>query len=144
MEEITMTTATTPETTAADQKPKNWSDKLGDVLATAYIVMHFVPIATSICWLIYFISGQNDDLMYILAPIMLVGMVSALLTHPIRIIGFALKRVGMGFWTPLVSVPFFPANLVASALCGGIMATLCLGLILFAPAVLPLYFFFEE
>ena len=139
-----MTTATTPEMTAADQKPKNWSDKPGDVLATAYIVMHFVPIATSICWLIYFISGQNDDLMYILAPIMLVGMVSALLTHPIRIIGFALKRVGMGFWTPLVSVPFFPANLVASALCGGIMATLCLGLILFAPAVLPLYFFFEE
>ena len=112
-----MTTATTPEMTAADQKPKNWSDKLGDVLATAYIVMHFVPIATSICWLIYFISGQNDDLMYILAPIMLVGM---------------------------VSVPFFPANLVASALCGGIMVTLCLGLILFAPAVLPLYFFFEE
>ena len=63
-----MTTATTPEMTAADQKPKNWSDKLGDVLATAYIAMHFVPIATSICWLIYFISGQNDDLMYILAP----------------------------------------------------------------------------
>ena len=141
-----MTNTTNAVTVEQANEPKQmtWQDKLEDGLATAYVVMHFVPLVTSIGWLIYLIGGMQDSWLNVLAPFVLLGMVSAVLTHPIRILWSAIQRIARGFWVPLTSVPFFPANLVASALGGGIMATVSLGLLLFAPAAVTLYYFFEE
>lgn len=141
MGEITMNT--TYAATVTENGKKDWTDSLANILATTYAALHFVPILTSIAWILYFATGQNYNLMYVLAPIIFIGLVSALITHPIRIIWFAVKRIAYALWRPLLYVPI-PLNLVASAVCGGLTATLCIGLIVFAPGALTLYYFLEE
>lgn len=134
----------TYETAAVVAEKKSWTDRLGDIWATTYVVLHFVPLLSTVAWIIYFIAGCNDDLLTYLAPVMALGSLCALLTHPIAILWSMIKRIAYAFWRPLVYVPVIPMNIAASALCGGIMATLCLGALLVVPGALTLYYFFSE
>lgn len=136
--------ATCEAATIPAEEKVSLRERLGNIAATAYVVMHFVPILTSVCWILYFCFGQNDTLLKYLAPVMLLGIVCTLVTHPIAIPWACLKRIGYAFWRPFVGIPLIPMNIAAAAVCGGLMMTLCLGAILFAPGALSLYYFFAK
>ncbi len=126
---------------------ENTSEKktrLSDIFSNVYIILHFVPILTTIAWIIYFIFGQNDAMMSVLGPIILIGSASAVITHPIKILLLVLKKVGGAFLAPVIGFPIFPFNLMVAALCGGIAVTIFLAMMIFAPAILPLYYFFTD
>ena len=118
-------------------------DRAAEFLSTTYIVLHFVPIIASICWIIYFACGQGDALAQVLSPILLVGYAGVVLTRPFKTIVWALKIVGRATFGTLCNV-MFPVNLVAAVFAFLFSLLFVMGVVFFVPAALTLYFLFVD
>ena len=59
-------------------------EKNSEIWAIVRCVCHFVPLITSIVWILYYAFDPSNFIVdYILAPIMIIGWIAALVARPI-------------------------------------------------------------
>lgn len=103
----------------------------------------FLPLITSLAWLIYAIPGLPIWITdFILVPMMIVGWVATLISCPLKLLKLLGKMVGKPFLAGL-RFPIVPANVVIALFLLSAGITAFIGLLIFAPALVTIINFFK-
>lgn len=120
-------------------------DKILDIWDTVQLCCYFIPIVTTIVWVLS--SNFNLPIFledYILFPIMFVGWIAVFLTGPIRLLKLLLE---VSFWSGKIGfalIPIFPICLISGLTCLIVCFCLLLYVFIYAPAAITLYCFFRD
>ena len=133
------TTINTNRTYAAPRKKFDFAELLDNIAITCV----FLPLVTTLAWIIYAIPGLPIWIAdFVLAPMMIVGWVATLISCPLKLLKLLGKMVGKPFLLGL-RFPIIPANFLIAMflLAGGL--TVFAGLLIFAPALVTIVNFFK-
>lgn len=129
------TTTYTPTTRATKEFSSVWV-----IIRTVWA---FLPLATTLAWLLYAIPNMPIFVIdYILFPMMIVGWVAGVTYRPGKVLKLAGKMVGKLFLLGL-KFPFFPADLLVAVIMGCIGASAFVALLAFAPAAVSTVCYFR-
>lgn len=124
---------------------KSTSTNLKNILSLIRTICHFLPLLTSLVWIIHStLNPSNFIADYLLLPIALIGWGSALIARPLKFFTTALKLV-IGGWTIGWAIcPFFPMCIL-TALIGALVGFFAILVILvYAPAVITILCFVKD
>ena len=113
-----------------------------------YVARYFLPILTTIGWILVFLFSESslpDFIGYIILGVMAIGFISALTVSPIKFIKFIFSSTIRGFHIVRGLIPFYGlADLIAAIF--GTMLGFAFGVIVVfgLPAVFTITKFFKE
>ena len=106
-------------------------------------VCAFLPLVTTLAWLLYGIPGMPIAVMdFGLVPMMFIGWIATLISCPLKVLKLIGKMVGKPFLAGLC-IPILPVNLFLACLFGGAGACALAALLIFAPGIVTLTHFFK-
>lgn len=136
----------TPKTPSA--KDRVMEDGKLTFLEFLYVARYFLPILTTIGWILVFLFSESslpDFIGYIILGVMAIGFISALTVSPIKFIKFIFSSTIRGFHIVRGLIPFYGlADLIAAIF--GTMLGFAFGVIVVfgLPAVFTITKFFNE
>lgn len=109
------------------------------------IVCHFLPLTSTIAWLLYWALEPSRMLFYsLIAPLLLLGWCAALIARPVQffkiVIGFTVAAGSFGWGI----CPFFPLCIVTAVMGLYLGLNLSVGAVVVAPAAITLYCFIKD
>ncbi len=120
------------------------SDSRPDILATLYVIAHFLPLLTSIALLINFLFAPSNFVAdYILLPIAAVGWLSAIIVRPLAIIKTVLSK-SWAVFKFFFGFPVFLVSTTTAVVCGVIAFSVLTMAAVFAPAAFTICFFLKD
>ncbi len=129
-------------------KDKVMEDGKLTFLEILYVARYFLPILTTIGWLLVFLlqnTGTPDFVGYIILTLMGIGLVSALTVSPIKLIKFIFKSAIKGFQILRGLIPFYGlADFFAATIGIGVGFLFGAFVVFCLPAVFTIAKFFNE
>ena len=122
---------------------KTFLQKLAEVWAIVYTACHFIPLISSLAWIIYYtMNPSNFVVNYILFPLMVIGWVAATIARFPAFLSLMGKCVGMG--TSIGFIFIFPFNLAFMLVGMAFGLALAGGIAIYAPAVVTIFCFVKD
>ena len=127
-------------------KDKVMEDGKLSILEFLYIARYFIPVLTTIGWILAFALNVNGGIMETICLILIgVGIVSALTVSPLKFIKFILNSTIKGFYIVRSFIPVYGVADLMAAIFGTVFGFIFGVVIVFGiPAVFTISKFFNE
>ena len=120
-------------------------DTFCTIFAKIRLACHFLPILTSVAWLIHTVFDPSNFVSdYILVPLLFIGWISALLARPLKFIKVAFCLVTGGLSIGWTICPLFPMCIATAGIGLALGATAALFIVAYAPAAITIYCFIKD
>ena len=120
-------------------------ERILETWAMIRMICHFVPVLTSLGWLIYSCTNPSDGVFaFLLAPMIVVGLLAAIIATPWQFIKAAFKLMLTGWKLGWTLCPFFPTCIGTALLGAALGAAGGVMLMVYIPAAITIYNFFKD
>lgn len=120
-------------------------ERIMDAWMLIRVGCHFVPVLTSLAWLITYCTNPSDGVFtFLLAPLIVIGLLAAVIATPWQFIKAAFKLMITGWKLGWTLCPFFPTCIGTAFLGAALGAIGGMALMIYVPAVITIYNFFKD
>ena len=119
-------------------------EKVAETWAMIRAICHFVPIVSSLGWLVAWAIPNDTLFTYVLMPLIAIGLLAAILAAPLQFLKTAFSLTIGGWTLGWTLCPFFPMCFTTAFIGAGLGLTAGLALAIFAPAAITIYNFLKD
>jgi hypothetical protein len=116
-----------------------------DVFAKFRTVCHFLPLLSSVAWVIHTAFDPSRFVSdYILVPLLVIGWAAALIARPVKFITLAIGLATGGLTLGWTICPLFPLCIATAGIGLALGVSAALFLVAYAPAAITIYCFVKD